>query len=86
MFQYPGLTEEMKLLYRFDPTADPPQFDLSGFLSEAMQGRTLYGIIEFESEDKFRWEANPGAAGSNGAGIRPNRFDGLRTKIYRRVN
>lgn len=68
--------------YRFDPSQTPHHLDLSGFTSGPLQGRTLYGIMEFDGAESFRWDAQPGEAEQENA--RPLSFVDDETRVMRR--
>lgn len=64
--------------YKFDPLALPKQLDLTDFKIGPLKGKTLYGIIEFQNENSFRFDCEPSASN------RPETFSPTQTQTYYR--
>lgn len=66
--------------YRYDCKKQPAHLDLSGFQSGPLSGKTLYGILEWNSDTSFRFDAETGI----GPEARPGQFNTEQTqKFYR---
>jgi hypothetical protein len=72
------------LRYACDPGASPPTFDLEGFASGPLNGRTLFGIVASGADGRLRWRCEPGAPGVAPRRIRPDAFPPEDTHVLRR--
>jgi len=70
------------LFYERDATQSPQTLDLMGFKFGPLTDRTLFGIIEFISEDSLWFDAEAGAIGDSS--VRPTIFTES-TTIYTRI-
>jgi len=62
--------------YHVDYLTKPHQFDLTGFKTGPLKGKTLYGIIEFSSPTSIRLDFEPSKEN------RPKDFDAKQTQTY----
>ena len=83
----PAVPDGFEVTWTFDASDRPFHFDLSGFESGPLAGKTLYGIVMMPDRDTLRWDAEPGPAGGDGASVRPSQLmpDDTRTLRRRRV-
>lgn len=66
--------------YRYDCRKQPAELDLSGFQSGPLSGKTLYGILEWNTDSTFRFDAEAGTQPD----ARPKAFETDQTqKFYR---
>lgn len=66
--------------YRYDCKTKPAELDFSGFQSGPLSGKTLFGILEWNSDSSFRFDSEAGTD----AQIRPTAFETDQTqKFYR---
>ena len=64
--------------YRYDCKKQPVQLDLSGFQTGPLSGKTLYGILEWNSDSSFRFDAEAGI----GPESRPLTFETDQTQKF----
>ncbi len=82
---FPSGAETFDLAYRVDPSARPIQLDIGPWPDGPLAGRTLLGIAEIESPDRFRVDFEPGdPAGDDSE--RPVAFSAQTLTFLRRVN
>lgn len=74
--------EVFEIRYDADFSAVPMRLDLSGFDRGPLEGRTLYGIVEFPDKLSFRFDCEPGPP-DGGDEVRPDSFT-EQTVHYRR--
>lgn len=66
--------------YQYDCKKQPAVLDLSGFQTGPLSGKTLYGILEWNSDSSFRFDSEAGI----GPDVRPLTFETDQTqKFYR---
>ena len=66
--------------YRYDCKKQPIELDLSGFKTGPLSGKTLFGILEWNSDSSFRFDAEAGIDPA----ARPAAFNTEQTqKFYR---
>ncbi len=77
--------ESFDLAYRLDDAAQPGQLDIGPWPEGPLAGRTLLGIVEIESPDRFRVDFEPGDPAGDGS-ERPAAFSAQTLTFLRRVN
>ena len=60
--------------YRFDPSTTPYQLDLTGFQGPPLEGKSLYGILEFVDDTAIRFDCDAGPVDADGDTLRPTTF------------
>lgn len=70
--------DTVTLRYRLDCHHDPTAIDLSDFKNGPHVGRTLYGILEWNSDSSFRLNYEVGTADD----VRPKAFDPEQTITF----
>ncbi len=79
-----GETQSYEIRYALDDKVTPHRLDLTGFESGALEDKTLYCILEFESASAFRLDCAAGAPGEEGESARPSDF-GENALVYVKV-
>lgn len=69
-------SDTFEINYTFNHSTEPNQLDLTGFKAGPLTGKTLYGIIEFQGNDVFRFDCEPTSES------RPETFDSKQTQTY----
>ncbi len=64
--------------YRYDCRKQPAELDLDGFQTGPLSGKTLYGILEWNSDSSFRFDAEAG----NAPAVRPTTFENDQTQKF----
>ena len=64
--------------YHYDCKQQPAILDLSGFRSGPLNGKTLFGILEWTSDSSFRFDGESGTAPE----VRPEKFNLEQTQQY----
>lgn len=78
--RFGSLYDTVRLSYRLDCASKPPALDLLDFQSGPHVGKTLFGILEWQSDSSFRLRYEPGQH----PGARPRTFDPDQTlKFFR---
>jgi hypothetical protein len=72
------------LRYAVDESVEPPTLTLTGFDRGPLQGKVLYGILEFEGRYALRIDAEAGEPGADPETVRPRDFSSD-TVTYERV-
>jgi len=62
--------DTMRFRYQYDCTQNPFRLDLTDFDTGPLAGKTLYGILEWNSDSVFRFEAQTGGSPD----VRPSIF------------
>ncbi len=70
--------DTFNIQYAADFKTTPNQLDLSGFATGTLQGKTLFGILEFKSNNIIRFDCEPGTADT----VRPKVFHPEQTQTY----
>ena len=70
--------DTLTMQYRYNCKKQPPELDLSGFTSGPLTGKTLFGILEWNSDTTFRFDAEAGY----GPESRPATFDSDQTQKF----
>lgn len=73
--------DTVRLRYQLDCKRAPATLDLSDFQQGPHKGKTLYGILEWQSDTSFRLRYEPGLQPE----VRPKAFDPEQTVNYFRV-
>jgi len=68
--------DTFEISYKLDLSKTPNQLDLTDFKVGPLTGKTLYGILEFQSNDAFRFDCEPSVAD------RPKTFNPTQTQTY----
>lgn len=84
IFESDMITGTFEIEYQVNYSYYPHHIDLYSFDSGPLEGKTLFGIFEFEGEKKIRLDVEPGDSEANGAEIRPVRFTDD-TVVYEKV-
>lgn len=80
LVRFGSTTDTFPMEYRYDCKKHPTELDLTGFQSGPLSGKSLYGIMEWDSDSSFRYDAETGTQ----AEIRPATFETDQTqKFYR---
>ena len=82
---FPGGAESFELSYRVDRSTQPMRLDIDSWPTGSLAGRTLLGIVEIESPDRFRVDFEPGDPGGDES-ERPAAFSAQTLTFLRRVN
>ncbi len=69
-------SDTFEIDYKFNHSTVPNQLDLTNFKVGPLTGKTLYGIIEFQGNDTFRFDCEPSSIN------RPQTFDSKQTQTY----
>lgn len=69
-------SDTFKISYKFNHSTVPNQLDLTDFKVGPLAGKTLYGIVEFQGNDVFRFDCEPSSI------ARPKDFDSKQTQTY----
>lgn len=78
--RFGSLYDTVRLIYRLNCAQQPPALDLKKFQSGPYVGKTLFGILEWQSDTSFRLRYEPGEQ----PGARPRAFDPEQTlKFFR---
>lgn len=64
--------------YSYDCKQKPAILDLTGFQSGPLNGKTLFGILEWTSDSSFRFDAESGTTPD----VRPQTFNVEQTQAY----
>lgn len=67
-----------RMEYRYDCQKQPAELDLSGFETGPLSGKTLFGILEWNSDTSFRFDAEAGP----GPEVRPVTFESDQTQKF----
>jgi hypothetical protein len=70
--------DTFNIQYAANFKAKPNQLDLSGFAMGPLKGKTLFGILEFKSNNIIRFDCEPGATDT----VRPKNFNPEQTQTY----
>ena len=71
-------SDTFRIQYAANLNTSPSQLDLSGFSSGPLQGKTLFGIVEFKGRNIIRFDCEPGKT----AEVRPKQFNTEQTQTY----
>ncbi|MCB0533457.1 MAG: hypothetical protein H6574_20960 [Lewinellaceae bacterium] len=66
------------MAYRYDCGKQPIELDLSGFETGPLAGKTLFGILEWNSDTSFRFDAEAGTSPT----VRPSTFESDQTQKF----
>lgn len=68
--------DTFEISYKIDYSITPNQLDLTDFKVGPLKGNTLYGIVEFQDNNTFRFDCEPSALN------RPKTFNPTQTQVY----
>lgn len=86
MIKSAEMTQKFELAYKINYESCPITIDLSGFESGPLQGKALYGIIEFKNNAMFRLDVEPGVPDGDKPIHRPAVFGDETVTYYRVTN
>ena len=70
--------DSFPISYRYDCKQKPATLDLMDFQSGPLAGKTLFGIVEWNSDSIFRFDAEPGTSSY----ARPSSFNAEHSERY----
>ena len=70
--------DTIAMRYSYNCTKEPIELDFSDFESGPLAGKTLFGILEWNSDTSFRFDAEAGP----GPEVRPATFESDQTQKY----
>ena len=81
LIRFGSQVDTFPMEYRYDCKKQPAELDLSGFQTGPLSGKTLFGILEWNTDSSFRFDAEAG----NRPEIRPQTFETDQTQKFYRV-
>lgn len=78
LIRFGSQIDTIVMTYRYDCKKEPMELDLSDFESGPLAGKTLFGILEWNNDSSFRFDAE---AGTNPA-MRPTAFESDQTQKF----
>lgn len=78
MVRFGSKVDTFVMEYRYDCKKQPAHLDLSGFQSGPLSGKTLYGILEWNNDSSFRFDAESGISPD----VRPATFNTEQTQKF----
>lgn len=78
LVKFGSQTDTFTMQYRYDCGPKPAELDLSGFKTGPLSGKTLFGILEWNSDSSFRFDSEAGT----GPEVRPATFENDQTQKY----
>ncbi|TNE50726.1 MAG: hypothetical protein EP344_17195 [Bacteroidetes bacterium] len=78
LVRFGSQVDTIAMEYRYDCQKTPVELDLSGFNSGPLEGKTLFGILEWVSDTSFRFDAEAGP----GPEVRPATFESEETQKF----
>lgn len=78
MVRFGSQVDTISMKYRYDCQKTPAELDFSDFGAGPLVGKTLFGILEWNSDTSFRFDAE---AGSNPK-VRPISFESDQTQKF----
>lgn len=78
LVRFGSQVDSVQMEYQYNCKTRPAQLDLTGFQSGPLTGKTLFGILEWNSDSSFRFDAEAGA----GPEVRPATFDSDQTQKF----
>jgi len=85
IFNETATEDTFNLIYTINYTTNPHNFSLAGFNRGYLEGKMLYGILEFDGENEIRIDMKTAMLGTEGAEVRPVGFTS-QTVMYRRID
>ena len=61
LISFGSQVDTIKMEYRYDCQETPTKLDLTGFAAGPLEGKTLFGILEWTSDTSFRFDAEAGS-------------------------
>lgn len=78
LIRFGSKVDTIAMHYRYDCKKEPIELDLHDFKSGPLVGKTLFGILEWNSDTSFRFDAEVGA----GPQVRPTTFESDQTQRF----
>jgi hypothetical protein len=78
LIHFGSKTDTFAMDYRYDCKKQPIELDLNGFESGPLAGKTMFGILEWNSDTSFRFDAEVG----KGPEVRPAAFESDQTQKF----
>ena len=78
MIRFGSQVDTITMKYRYDCQKNPAELDLSGFAAGPLVGQSLYGILEWNTDSSFRFDAEAGP----GPEVRPRAFESDQTQKF----
>lgn len=78
LVRFGSQVDTFRMEYRYDCKKQPAELDFSGFDTGPLKGKTLYGILEWNSGASFRFDSEAG----NSPEARPTAFENDQTQQF----
>lgn len=78
LVRFGSQVDTFSMEYRYDCKKQPAQLDLTGFQTGPLSGKSLFGILEWNSDSSFRFDSETGTSPE----VRPTAFETDQTQKY----
>lgn len=78
LVRFGSQVDSVQMEYRYNCKTQPAELDFTGFSSGPLTGKTLFGILEWNSDSSFRFDAEAGGSPE----VRPATFDSDQTQKF----
>ncbi len=78
LVRFGSQVDTINMTYRYNCQTNPAELDLQGFDSGPLVGKTLFGILEWNNDSSFRFDAEAGTSPK----IRPRTFISDQTRKF----